>query len=223
MNFRHFRNETKVNTFETKDVYVMTCDLDQRRKKKLGDVEITMLLEYENDHRLKHPNIGEVHCSSEGSEFSKGQKVICKHFTFENGSHKSNEFVTFRGTKYFLVNNFNVIAGITETGLVPRRGILLCEPVYGNFLKTDFKLTGEVEGRRRDIAKVISVGQGISDVKTGDYVMLTVGGDYQFEWNGKTYIKVDTHYGDTYATTDTDDTYDSVLQKHMKHGKTLRA
>lgn len=201
----------------------MTCDLDQRRKKKIGDVEITLLPEYVNDHRHKHPNLGKIEYASEDSQFKVGQEVLCKHFTFESGDHESNEFVETDGTKYFLVNNFNVMFGIDGDELVPRKGVLLCEPVYGNLLRSEIILAGDIEGRRRDIARVLRVGEGVSGINEGDYVMLTIGGDYEFEWKGKTYIKVDTQYGDAYATSDSPDTYDSVLTKHYKHGKILNA
>lgn len=220
--YEPFRNEVKRTTFETEDVYVMTCDLDQRRKRDLGGGhEIVMLPELENDHRVKHPTLGTVIASSKGSQFSVGDKVICKHFTFERGDHSTNEFNEVSGEKHFLVNNFYVMFGIRGEELIPRKGVLLCEPVYGNLTRTDLYLTGDLQGRRRDIAKVLKTWEGCEDFKEGDYVMLTIGGDYEFEFLGNKYIKVDAHYGDVFAITDSEDTHDSAMRKHMKHGKTL--
>lgn len=205
-----------------KDVYVMTCDMEHHLRHKIKGTDIELVLNQVGnlDHRQTHPTIGKVISSNEGSQFKVDTEVICNHYTFENHMKESEHFYTdINGDRYFKVSNFNVMFGIIDGELVPREGVLLCEAVDGKFTNTLLEMTTDNEGRRRDIAKVIMIWEGCTEYKVGDYVMLKYGADYPFTFKGKNYIKVDHYFNDIYAISDTAESYDSVIKKHVKHNK----
>lgn len=222
MNFKPYISPLKQKDKFYCESYVLTCDLSQKDTYKLKgtDIELQMNRKYNPDHRLTHPTIGTIVASSEDSQFKVGDKVMCKHFTFENDRFETKEFYTDEaGVKYFKASRFDIMFGIDGDNLIPRKGILLCEDVTGKFANTSIELSSVFEGKRRDIAKVLKVWEGCTEYKVGDYVMLKFGADYRFEFGGKTYVKVDHLFNDVYAITDSSETYDSVIHKHADHYK----
>lgn len=223
MRFKPFLNEHIKSKYETKASYVCTCDLDHHQIHELeGGVKLQMLKHLNPDNRISRPTLGTIIEASEGAQFKVGQKIICKHFSFEDVRRNSRHFHYNIRTKekLYLVKNQSVMFGINEDGsLEPREGILLGAPVYGKFADTDLELSSDFEGRRRDIVKVIKVWEGCTDFKVGDYVMVQAGGDYPFKHDGVDYIRVDTFNEDAYAITDSQDTYDSIIHKHVNHYK----
>lgn len=219
--FKPYISKVKKSYFQTEHVYICTCDLEQKSTKDIGGIKIQTMNHYNSDHRDIHPTIGTIVSASDNSQFKVGQDIICKHFTFEDGQRNSKEFYTcpITRTKYFKVLNRDVMFGIDGDELEPRTGVLLCEGVDGKFTDTSIELDESNSGRRRDIVKVLKTWKGSTDVKEGEYVMLKYGGDYPFDFNGKTYLKVDYDFGDCYFKTDSKDWYDSVISKHVKHGE----
>lgn len=216
---KYFVNDFKRNSYDLQDKYIMTCDLEQREWKELGDTGITLKIEtkYNPDNRDTRPTIGTIVWSSEGAQFKVGQKAICRHFTFQNSDMESQHFMVDDDSaeKLFEVNNYDIVFGIEEGSneLTPRKGVLICEPVYGKFAHSVLDLSPDYEGRRRDIAKIKKVWEGCEDFKAGQYVMLKLGGDYEFEHNGEKLIRVDIQNEDAYAVVDSNEWYDSVMRK----------
>lgn len=215
---KYFKNDFKRSKFDLKDRYIMTCDLEQREWKELGDTGVVLKIEtkYNPDNRDTRPTIGRIVWASEGSQFKVGQRAICRHFTFQDSDGESQHLaVDDSGNKLFEVDNYNIVFGIDERSgeLEPREGVLICEPVYGKFAHSSLDLSPDYEGRRRDIARVKKVWEGCTDFKAGQYVMLKLGGDYEFEHNGEKLIRVDIQNEDAYAVVESDEWYDSVMRK----------
>lgn len=205
--------------YQTEHVYVCKCDLDQHRIKDLGGVKLYTMGEYSSDHRIKHPTIGTIVSASEGSQFKVGQEIMCTHFAFEDHDYTTREFYTDPETreKYFRITNRQVMFGIEGDELVPREGILLCEGIEGKFADTQLEVEASFEGRRRDIVRVVKPWEG-SNIEKDEYLLVKYGGDYEFEWKGKTYLKVDYFFNDAYFKTDNTKWYDTIIHKHVKHG-----
>lgn len=222
MKFKPYINPLKKKDRLRDEEYIVTVDMEQKNKVYLGDtgIEITMMREYNPDNRDTHPVIATIVYSSEGSQFKEGDTVWCKHFTFEDHNFNSKHFYEdeHRG-RYFKASKFDVMFGIKGDEIVPRTGILICEKVQGKFIDTTIEVEGGYEGARRDIARVVQVWEGGKDYKVGDYVMLKYGADYPINFKGRELLKVDHYFDDVYAITDTSDTYDSVLRKHVDHYK----
>lgn len=218
---KYFINQTKRDDFGKKDFYICTCDLEQHKYTELGNtgVKIEMNHRYNADHRWNHPRIGKIVYASEGAQFKVGQEIYCKHWVFENTEFESQEFYTQDdGTKLFAVDNFMIMFGIGENNeIIPREGVVICNPVFGNFFDSEFQLSAELSGRRRDIARVHQVWEGCQSLKIGEHLMLKMGGDYEFEWQGEKYIKVDVEYEDAFAIVEDEYWYDSELRKHVDH------
>lgn len=230
----YFKNEFKKNNYEIRDLYILKTDLEQKEWKEVGGVKLKMVNAFNNDNRQTRPTIGEVVWSSEGAQFKSGTTVICRHFTFENSDGKRENFTEHpEHGKLFMASNYEISFAIDDSEqLVPREGVLLCKPVYGKFKHTSVELASEYEGRRRDIAEIVKVWGGCNDYKVGEFVLLKVGGDYEFEHNGEKFIRVDTYNEDDYAIVDSADWYDGVMRKHerrnlsteeiYKHRKSIR-
>lgn len=212
----------KAHILNDQSYVVVLPDKDHHRKVNLGGVVDIIIQQIGNfDHRQTHPTIGVIVEASEGAQFKVGTEIMCNHFTFEDHIGVSQHFYEDEdGVRYFHVKKLNVMFGIIEGELVPRDGILLCEPVNGKFINTSLELQGKNEGKRRDIAKVIKTSKGCEMYKAGDYVMLKMGADYPIKWKGKDYLKVDHYFNDTFGITDLEDTYDSVVRHHVTHGST---
>lgn len=219
---KYFLNNFRRNIFDIKDCYIMTCDLEQKEWHELGNTGILLkrVNAYNDDNRQTRPTIGTIVYASEGAPLKVGMKAICRHFTFENSDGSRTNFSEDEELgKLFLVDNYNLCFGIDENdNLINREGVLLCKPIYGKFKDTTVELASDYEGRRRDIAQVVQVWNGCTEFKVGDYVMLKLGGDYEFKHNGETYLRVDAQNNDVYAISDSLDTYDSAMQKHAKFG-----
>lgn len=195
------------STYYTKDVYILTTDLSHKKKHEVQgtDVKLEIATEYNNNHRVAHPNIGTIVIAPKNGQFKVGQQLICKHFTFESAERVPHVMYTKDGIDYFKATNFEVMFGIEEDGqLTPREGILLCEAIEGIF-QNEGQPDKEHTELRRDIAKVLKVWDGCEDYVVGEYVLLAKGGDYQFTHDGKDYLKVDAYFNDVLATVDTDD------------------
>lgn len=213
---KYFKNTFKEERYEIRDLYIVTADLEQKEWKEVGGVKLKMVNAFNRDNRQTRPTIGKILWASEGSQFKVGDEIICRHFTFEDSDGNRQHFIEdpVYG-KLFMVNNYNLMFAIDDSGeLIPREGVLLCKPVYGKFKHTDLEVAPEYEGRRRDIAEIVKVWDGCKTYKVGQYVMLKLGGDYEFEHNGQKYIRVDTYNEDDYAIVDSPDWYDGVLRKH---------
>jgi len=199
-------NQTSIQKqgYYSKDIYICTTDLRQKKDITVDgtEVKLEIAVDYNNNHRVSHPNVGTIAVASSNSQFKVGQQIICKHFTFENAERVPNVYYTDKNVDYFKATNFEVMFGIESDGqLTPREGILLCEAIEGTF-KDDTRGFKEYTETRRDIAKILKVWEGCEDYKEGEYVLLAKGGDYQFDHNNKSYLKVDTYFNDAIATVD---------------------
>lgn len=214
-----FKITNKPNSdYYERDSYICTVDLEQKNKRNVGGVELTILNHLTNNHRGTHPNIGEIVESSENSQFKKGQKVLCKHFAFTDQCREPKDFFEdVYGTRFYHINNFDVMFGIDGDKLVPREGVLLCEYIEDKFVETPFYVTGDNEGKRRDVVKVVQTWRDCSEYQTGDYIFVAYGGDYEFEFNGKSYVKVDHYFNDVIAKVPSPEWRDKFIRKHIKH------
>lgn len=196
--------------------HIMTCDLDQKKTKKIGDVTLFMLPERESDHRVAHPDIGTV---IQSDKFPKGTKVMTSHFSFTDGEHKSQQFGTDdSGNPLFLVEDLMTyfIIDDNEEHPIPVEGVLLCEAIEGKFVDTFLELDVEHSGKRRDVVKVIAPWEGCTEFKKGDYIYLNIGGDYQFQYNGKDYIRVDYRRNRVLMRLNSPEWRDVNVRKHVK-------
>jgi hypothetical protein len=212
---------TNEKDFWTEATYLVTVDLNQKRKKEIategGDkVKLTILTEFISNHRLKHPNYAKIVSTSGKAQFKAGEGLICNHFAFEDVENNSKHIYEKDRVKYYRVTNFDVMFGVVNGELIPREGVLLCEGVEDKLVNTNLHMTGDYVGKRRDIAKVIKTWEGCTNYEVGDYVLLEKGGDYLFEHNGKEYTKVDTYNADVLAIVDTPEVRIDEIRIHVK-------
>lgn len=225
LKFRPFISKFRKESHYTEHIYICTCDRLHRQRHKVAgtDIELIIMNTLSPDHRESHPNIGTVVIASEGAQFKVGDALLCKHFTFEKHDKTSRHFYTDEdGIEYYMVMNSDVMFHrANESELIPRRGVLLCEPVIGSFLASSLELNSANTGKRRDIARVVKTwdGCGEDEFKSGDYVMLKFGADYPIKFNGKDLLRVDVFNQDVYAKVDSPDCYDSVIHQHVDHYK----
>lgn len=208
-----------------RDAYLCTVDREHRHKHEFKgedgkDYLLYLPKDKSNDHREKHPNIGTVASATPGAQFPVGTTVLCKHFTFEEQDNTPRIFYEKDGEIYYRAFNFHVMFAIEGNDLVPREGILLCEPIMDKLYDTTLELSGDNVDYRRDIAKVIKVWEGCTDYEVGDYVLLNKGGDYPFDFNGKEYLKVDTYFNDVIAVVDSKEVRRKEVTKRVRdHSK----
>jgi hypothetical protein len=212
--------------FWSKAVYLCSVDLEQKKKHVVkGDngQEFVLFLPMEQvaNHRISHPNYGVIEHVEGETEFNVGDGLIVRHFTFEDETITPNIFMNHKGEDLYKANNLDVMFGVVDGELIPREGVLLCEGIEGKFLNTTLELTGEVVGKRRDIARVLKTWRGCDIYKEGDIILLAKGGDYLFEWEGKEYTKVDHYFNDVIAVVPSEDWYTEELRTHAKdHNET---
>lgn len=224
MEIKVYKSEDRTEYYE-KDLYLVECsDRDTYDKVDIGGVEIQLSVEYQKNGLHKYPVRGIIIDSSQGSQFSKGDSIICRYSTFVDPSYGEDKAaVTDGDNKYYTVRNREIICSYNKDGnMTPREGILICEPIYGNRVDTKLELNGELKGRRRDIVKVIKTFKG-SKAIPGDYVLTSFGGDYEFYNNGKLYIAVDEYFEDYYAIVKDSEWYDGgKVRKEMDLTETIR-
>lgn len=189
------------SSFWDEDIYICTTDIDQKKKKIIKgeggkDLELYIGSDKNRNNRVSHPNYGTIVTTSKDAEFKKGDGVLVTHFTFENEAREKNVLFKQDGTEYFKVDNFQLMFGVVDGELIPRKYKLLCEPVYDKFFETSLLLTSEYEGGRRDIVKVVRTWKGCDIYKEGEYLLIEKNGDYYFDWEDKEYISVDHYFGD---------------------------
>lgn len=190
----------RASSYYDEAVYICTCDMEQKKTKAIqtenGVVKLYTGLEKNRNHRVAHPNVGVITSVGGNSEFSIGEEIIATHFTFEDVRGINQSFYTEDGVDYFRVENFNVIAGVADGQLTPRKYNLICEATDSKMLETDLHLAGEQDDNRRDVLKITHVWNDCEDYRVGDMVLIEKNGDYYFEYQGKQYIKVDTYFDD---------------------------
>lgn len=186
--------------FYDEAVYICTCDMEQKKTKAIqtehGVVKLYTGLEKNRNHRVAHPNVGVITSVGGNSEFKVGEEIIATHFTFEDVRGENQKFYTKDGVDYFTMNNFNVIAGVLDGKIIPRKYNLLCEPVDSKMWDTTVELAGDQADERRDVLRITHVWHDCRDYKVGELVLIEKNGDYYFDYQGKSYIKVDTYFDD---------------------------
>lgn len=216
--------EHRKSKYYDKDQYIVTVDLEQKKKKTLtganGEyINLIIKVDTNQNHRISHPNYATVESTSENTQFRKGDTIICNHFTFEDANREAKIYYSKDDVDYFKVTNLDLMFGVVNNELVCREGILLCEGVNGKLLDTSLEMLDDYDGRRRDIAKVLKVWDGCEEYKVGDYVILAKGGDYEFEHDKVNYLKVDTYFDDVLAICDSVDYRLTEIRQHAKHNE----
>ena len=206
--------------WQMKWAYLCTVDRDHRNRHTFGGAdgqEYTLFLPkwLAGDHKQAHPNIGRVVSSSEGAEFNDIE-IFVKHFTFEESDGSPKIFYQQDGVDYYRVLNKDVICAIQGDMLIPREGVLLCEAVKEKLYDTTLELSADLIAPRRDIVVVKEVWQGCTKYKPGDYVLLSVGADYPFEFKGTEYLKVDTFNDDIIAVVDSKEWRQTNMKAHKR-------
>ncbi len=206
-------------SFWEEAVYICTVDMEQKKKKTITGadgkpLELYIGADSNMNHRISHPNIGKIVSASEGAEFKVGDGVLVTHFTFETQERTKKVFYTKDGVDYYRVNNFEILFGIVDGELIPRKNNILCEPVYDKFLDTKLILTEEYEGSRRDLVRVIRGWNDCELFKEGDYLIIEKNADYIFDYNGKEYISVDYEFDDVLMKVPTTDWRKTEVHTH---------
>lgn len=207
------------NNYLYKDSYICSTDIEQKRSHNFTGDDGQKYSFYIpkgviKNHRLAHPNYGRIVYSPEDAQFPVGTDIIVRHFTFENTSFEKQVLFEEDGEEYYKVTNFDLLFGIINDELIPREGVLLCEHVEGKLVNTSLQVTADLEGNRRDIAKVIKTWEGCTEYTVGDYVLLAKGGDYEFTFNEKPYLKVDHYLNDVIAVVDSPEWRVDEIRKH---------
>lgn len=209
-NIKVYRSE-KEKDYYKKDLYLLECiDEDTYDKYDLGGIQIQIVTKYQKNGLHKFPVKGMIVQTNEESEFKKGEKVICKYDTFMNPSNSEKKVAIRRnGKEYYVAGNRNIICRANSDGTItPRRGILVCKPIHGKLVDTSMYVSGEMEGRRRDLVEVVQAFEG-SRAKVGDFLLTNLGGDYEFYVGKELYLAVDEYFEDYYAIVGSKDWYDS--------------
>lgn len=199
--------------------YLLSTDIDQKKKKILKgengeDIEILIQTNKNYNFRISKANRGIIEAVDGDVDFKVGQEVLVTHFTFEDMDGRKKVAYEKDGKEYYQANNFEIMFGIEGDKLIPRKGVLLCEPVYDKFLETTLHLTEEYEGSRRDLVKVLKPWNNCETYKEGDYLIIEKNADYIFEWNGKEFIKVDDRFGDVLMKVDCTDWRKKEIHTH---------
>lgn len=166
------------------------------------------------DQKLANPNTVIVQACFGNTHFKVGAKLMVEQNVLTDSSVKSNIeknvfYTTEDGTELYRVLNYDVFFEITEDeDLIPREGVLLCEPVVEVKYSTTsaIVLPDSAKLPRRDIARVVKVWEGCKDYEEGDYILLNRGADWAFRWGAdkKSYLKVDTIDNGVIARVDSD-------------------
>lgn len=201
--------------------YYLITNVDQKNTLEVeGGHKIYTGADLASNHRDSHANIGEVvQTSSVGDEeFKKGDILLVDHFKFTDVNRKKELFhKTENGLELYRVLSGEIYFKIVnDCQLIPREGILLCENVEGKFVDSKLELSSELNGKRRDIAKIIKVWNGCTKYKEGDYLLLNKGGDYRFTFKDKEYIKVDTYFDDDLAIVKDEEWRFEEVRQHKK-------
>jgi co-chaperonin GroES (HSP10) len=206
------------DSYCSKGYYLCTCDdYEEKETYKIGDVNIFLNMKINNNHRVAHPQIGTIHSTAGDTCFKAGDKVICVHMAFTNEDKSPKVYIKDGETIYSKVANLDIIAKIDGDKLIPRDGILICETIVDNLLRTTLDLAGDLYDKRRDLLRVTQVGNGVDEIKVGDLILVEEGGDYLFEYNGKEYAKVDYYYDDVLGVVDSQEWRVDELRKHIKN------
>lgn len=195
-----FRAEGVEDYYE-QDLYIAECyDEHTFDKVDVGGVKIQLAVKYQKNGLHKNPVRAMIVKAMLESQFNKGDELICKYSTFIDPTyHTKNVELTVDGKELYLIKNRDIICKVEEGGnIIPRKGMLICEPVEGNLIDTTLFLNRELQGRRRDLVKVVKAFEG-SKAKEGEYLITMLGGDYEFYNEGKLYIAVDEYYEDYFA------------------------
>jgi co-chaperonin GroES (HSP10) len=219
------RIKTDIDLFDesycAKGFYLCTCDdYEEKESVKLGDTTIFLNMKINNNHRVAHPQIGTIHSTAGDTCFEAGDKVICVHMAFTNEDKSPKVYIQDGETIYSKIANLDIIAKIDGDKLIPRDGILLCETIKDNLLRTTLQLAGDLHGKRRDLLKVTQMGNGVGeDIKIGDLILVEEGADYLFEYKGKEYARVDYYFDDVLGVVDSQDWRVDDLRKHATNHK----
>lgn len=218
-----FDKESK--DFFKKDEYLLTCHKEEHYKRKLkgSDVEIHIATKGMANNLHKFPNRGRViKTNNKNSWFKEGDEVICKFNTFYTTQGKDKKVITAKTDDdsgkeidLYLADNTKVIAKIGDNKLIPREGVVICEPIYGNLIDSGIDLSGGLQGRRRDVLKVKYVWDGCKEYKEGDYIMVKMGGDYEFYFDGELHLSTDVYRKDLYAKVGDDKWFDEKNNKQI--------
>lgn len=216
-------NEDEYSYYD-KDKYLVKCiDRDTFDKVTIGGVEIQLAVKYQKNGLHKNPVRAMIVKSNKSSEFKEGDELICTYDTFVDPTHLTDKAdLTIDGEKYYVIKNRNIICKVNSDGnIIPRQGVLICEPIYEKLISTTLELSGGLKGRRRDLVKVIQTYEG-SKATVGDYLLTKMGGDYEFYTNGLLHIAVDEYYEDYYAIVKDEYWYDSSgVRLEMDLNKTI--
>lgn len=206
----------KVNRLETddyydKDLYLVECtDEDTFDEVRLtDDIKIKIDKRYAENNLHKHPVKGKVIHANDDSEFKVGENLICKFWAFRNAdTEEYQDHIVKDGKKLFFIRLSDIVCSVDNKGqLRPRKGTIICQPIYGKLMHSSLYLTSNNEGRRRDIVKVINPCPD-TKVKKGDYLLTQLGGDYEFYNGRELLISVDEYFDDYYAIVDSEHWYD---------------
>lgn len=210
------RNKTK--DYYQQDYYVVVKandSEDESRFVKLGDVMLQVTPESKENHVHAHPKKGIIVKAHPDSQFKEGDKIITTHSAFEDTDFRDLSIgKDSLGRDLYVVGNLEVICKYSDETeeLIPRSGNLICEPIVGNLIDSPvLELSGDMVGRRRDTCRVLYSASPLYE--KGDYVMVKMGGDYEFYHKGETYIKVDTKFDDDLAKVKSPNWYDSTLRR----------
>src|SRR5690606_33398868 len=106
---------------------------------------------HSNDERRKHPSIGKVAEGYGDVDFKPGDTVICEHHTFRRVGDEYDVFYEKDGIEYYRALNWQVFFKVDENqDLVPRKQILLCEPLKEKMVDTFLHIPEEYINYRRD-------------------------------------------------------------------------
>lgn len=211
---------SKVNYWEDA-IYLCSVDIEQKKKLKLGNIELYIPTEYNRNHRTSHPNYGIIEAIGGDAEFKVGDGLLVTHFTFEGEDRKKKVFYKEGVKEYYRAINFDVMFGVVDGELIPRKYNLLCEAVEGKFVDTMLTLSTNYEGKRRDLVRVLKTWKGCELYKEGDLLLIETNGDYGFEWEGKEYIKVDHYFGDVLAIVPSEKWYKEEVNLHHNDHYTM--
>lgn len=215
------------DTFGKEEMYIMTTDLEQNESKDIvrndgSTVKLYTPQKYNSNFRTALPRVGTiVKAMGKDCKFKEGQKVLCNHFTFINEKRQSTHFMEQDGELYYRVTQMYIIAGISGDELIPQDEVIICTPVEDKLIETSLELPDQLVDIRRDVAKVAIVPDKYKDqIPVGNYLMLTEGADYLFEFNGKDYTAVELFLGGAAMHSPELDYRPSTLWKHKNdHGK----
>ena len=171
-----------------------------------------------NDERRKNPSVGVVAKGYGNVDFEPGDTVLCEHHSFKQGG-KRKVFYEKDGTEYFRVLNFQVHFKVDDSNnLIPRKNVLLCEPLKEKMVETSLHIPDEYIDYRRDVVKIVRTWEGCTQYTEGDFILLTTNADYPITHNNKRYVKVDTSSGhEVLAKVDSAEWRYKKIHRHVDH------